>query len=74
MPRVMEDGGVSGPVSEGGRTYLEEARGHGTAWHGVVGGHVAHHGAGCCRCALEQRSTDSFRRPTETLASLRSAV
>lgn len=44
----------------GGRVYLEEARGHGTTWHGVVGGHVAHHWAGRRRRALEQINTHSF--------------
>lgn len=43
--------------------YLKETRGHGSAWHAVVGGHVAHYGAGGCCCTLgnrqrEQVSTD----------------
>lgn len=40
-----------------GKTNLEEARGHGTTWHGVVGGHVAHHWAGRRRCALKHTNT-----------------
>lgn len=40
-----------------GKTYLEEAWGHGTTWHGVVRGHVAHHWAGRCRCALKHINT-----------------
>lgn len=33
--------------------HLKEARGHWTTWHGVIGGHVAHDGAGRRRCTLE---------------------
>lgn len=39
-----------------GKSYLEEAWGHGTAWHGVIRGHVAHHWAGRCCCALKHKN------------------
>lgn len=42
---------------EGRGAYLKEAWGHGTTWHGVVGGHVAHYRAGCRRCALKHTKT-----------------
>lgn len=50
------DGGAKRTATEGGKSYLEEARGHGTAWHGVVGRHVAHHRAGRRSCALKHTS------------------
>lgn len=45
-------------VTERVRSYLEEAWGHGTTWHGVVGGHVAHHRAGCRRCTLKHKNME----------------
>lgn len=40
-----------------GASYLEEAWGHGTTWHGVVGWHVAHYWAGRSCCALKDKDT-----------------
>lgn len=39
------------------RSYLEEARGHGSTWHGVVGWHVAHDWAWRCCCALKHNNS-----------------
>lgn len=44
-------------INREGKTYLEEAWGHGTTWHGVVRGHVSHHWTGRCCCALKYTNT-----------------
>lgn len=48
--------GADGWVMEEYRSsYLKEARRHGSAWHAVVGRHVAHHWAGSSGRTLEDR-------------------
>ncbi len=42
--------------------YLKETRGHGSAWHAVVGGHVAHYGAGGCCCTLGNRQREQVSK------------
>lgn len=51
--KVIEKQRSEQDSDRGGKSYLEEAWWHGTAWHGVVRGHVAHHWAGRCCCALK---------------------
>lgn len=57
------DGVMNGKVGEEENetscAYLKETRGHGSAWHAIVGGHVAHYGAGSCCCTLGNREREA---------------